>query len=68
MGGRTDLDVFPRRTVNAQVYRDDIFDAFVRPYAGAIDDAFLSKDHNARPHRSHIVDDYLQQETIMRME
>ena len=35
------------------------------PYAGAIGDAFLLQDDNARPHRAHIVDDYLQQETIM---
>ena len=65
--GRTNLYVFPRGVVNAQVYRDDIFDAYVRPYAGAIDDAFLLQDDNARPHRAHIVDDFLQQETIMRM-
>ncbi|KFM69431.1 hypothetical protein X975_20349, partial [Stegodyphus mimosarum] len=26
------------------------------------------QDDNARPHRARIVDDYLQQETIMRME
>ncbi|KFM60058.1 Transposable element Tcb2 transposase, partial [Stegodyphus mimosarum] len=28
------LHVFPRGTVNAPVYRDDILDAYVRPYAG----------------------------------
>ena len=68
MGGRTDLHVFPRGTVNAHVYRDDILDAYVRPYAGAIGDAFLLQDDNARPHRARIVDVYLQRETIMRME
>lgn len=68
LGGRTHLHVFPRGTVNAQVYRDDILDAYVRPYAGAIGDAFLLQDDNARPHRARIVDDYLQRETIMRME
>ena len=43
-GGRRDLHVFPRKTVNAQVYRDDILDAYMRPYAEAIDDAFLLQD------------------------
>ena len=39
--GRTDLYVFPRGTVNAQVYGDDILDAFVRLHDLAVGDAFL---------------------------
>ena len=54
--------------MNAPVYRDDILDDFVCLHAAAIGDAFLLQDHNARPHRARIVDDYLQQETIMLME
>ncbi|KFM66351.1 Transposable element Tc3 transposase, partial [Stegodyphus mimosarum] len=54
--------------MNAQVYRDDILDAYVCPYPEGIGDAFLLQDNNVRPHRAHIIDDYLQQETIMRME
>ncbi|GBM13061.1 hypothetical protein AVEN_101910-1 [Araneus ventricosus] len=68
LSGRTDLHVFPRGTVNVQAFRDDILDAYVRPYAGAIGDDFLQKDDKARPHRARIVGDYLQQETIQRME
>ncbi|GBN76007.1 Transposable element Tc1 transposase [Araneus ventricosus] len=68
LGGHTDLHVFPRGTVNAQAYRDDILHAYVRPYAGEIGDGFLLQDDNARPHRARIVDDYLQQETIQRLE
>ncbi|KFM73783.1 Transposable element Tcb1 transposase, partial [Stegodyphus mimosarum] len=68
LGARTDLHVFPRGTVNAQVYRDDILDAYVSLYVEEIGDAFLLQDDKARPHRARIVDDYLQQETIMRME
>ncbi|GBN13953.1 hypothetical protein AVEN_91369-1 [Araneus ventricosus] len=64
LGGRTDLHVFPRGTVNAQAYRDDILDAYMHPYTGAIGDDFLLQDDNSRPHRTRIVDDYLQQETI----
>ncbi|KFM64001.1 Testis-specific serine/threonine-protein kinase 1, partial [Stegodyphus mimosarum] len=47
---------------------NDVLDAYVRPYAGAIGDAFLLQDDNATRHRARIADDYLQQETIMRME
>ncbi|KFM62362.1 Transposable element Tcb1 transposase, partial [Stegodyphus mimosarum] len=57
-GGSTDLNFFPKGTVNAQVYRDDILDAYVHPYAGAIGDAFLLQDDNARPHKVCIIDDY----------
>ncbi|KFM65945.1 Transposable element Tcb2 transposase, partial [Stegodyphus mimosarum] len=67
LGGRTDFHAFPRGIVNAHVYRDDILDAYVRPNARAIGDAFLLQDGNARPHRVRIVDDSLEQETIMRM-
>ncbi|KFM74108.1 Transposable element Tcb2 transposase, partial [Stegodyphus mimosarum] len=68
LGGCTDLHVFPRGIVNAQVYRDDILDAYVRSYARAIGDAFLLQNDNARPPRTRIVPDYLQKETVMRME
>ncbi|GBL96397.1 hypothetical protein AVEN_43715-1 [Araneus ventricosus] len=51
-----------------KAYRDDILDAYVCPYAGAIGDDFLLQDDNAKLHRARIVDDYLQQETIQRME
>ncbi|KFM65636.1 hypothetical protein X975_01003, partial [Stegodyphus mimosarum] len=61
------LHVFPTGTMNTQVYRDDILDAYVCPYAGAVGDAFLVQDNNSRPHGAPIVDDYLQQEIIMRM-
>ena len=54
--------------MNVDFYRDGILDSYVRPYAEAIGDAFLLEDDNARPHRAHIVDVYLQQETILRME
>ena len=40
----------------------------MHPYAGAINDAFLLQDDNARPHRALIVDAYLEQKTIHRMQ
>jgi hypothetical protein len=40
----------------------------VRPYAGAVGDGFILMDDNARPHRARVVTDYLENETIERME
>ena len=59
---------FQRGTLNTEVYRDDILDAYASPYTGAILDAFWLHDDNARPHWHLIVNDYLQQEIIMCME
>lgn len=49
-------------------YRDEILHVHVRPYAGAIGDDFILMDDNAPAHRARIVDEYLQQETIVRLE
>ncbi|GFT43457.1 hypothetical protein TNCV_815081 [Trichonephila clavipes] len=48
--------------VKAHTYREDILDACVRPYDRVIGDVFVLQDDNARPHRAHIVDAYLEQE------
>ena len=66
--GCIDLHVFLRGTANAQIYRDNILDAYVHAFAGIKGDAFPLQNDNARPHRVRIVDDYLKQETIMRTE
>jgi transposase len=68
LGGRTDLYLLPSGTMNGQRYRDEVLDPYVRPYAGAIGDTFILQDDNARPHRSRLVDQYLQENTIQRME
>ncbi|KFM67139.1 hypothetical protein X975_10628, partial [Stegodyphus mimosarum] len=61
LGGCTDLHVFPRGTMNGEVYGDNILDAYVRSYDRAIGDAFLLQEENTRPHRVRIVDDYFRQ-------
>ena len=40
----------------------------LRLYAGAIGDDFILMDDNARPHRARIGNEYLQRETIERMD
>jgi transposase len=49
-------------------YRDEILHPIVRPYAGAVGDGFILMDDNTRPHRARVVTDYLEDETIERME
>ncbi|GFX21344.1 transposable element Tc1 transposase [Trichonephila clavipes] len=60
--------LFPWKNVNAHIYRNDILNAFVRPCALPIGDAFELQDDNARSNRARIVDTYLEQETIQRMQ
>ncbi|GFY08311.1 hypothetical protein TNCV_1357171 [Trichonephila clavipes] len=64
------LHVFSRGNVNAHTYRDDILDADVceHSYVQTISDVFVLQDDNRRSHRDHIVDAYLEHETIQCMQ
>ena len=66
--GSTDLYVIRNGSLTGIRYRDEILAPIVRLYAGAIGDDFILMDNNARPHRARIVNEYLQQETIERMD
>jgi len=66
--GSTDLYVIANGSLTGMRYRDEILDPIVRPYAGAIGDGFMLMDDNARPHRARLVNDYLNSETIQRMD
>ncbi|GFT68210.1 transposable element Tc3 transposase [Trichonephila clavipes] len=68
LGGHTDLHVFHGGTVTGLRYRDEILDPYVRPYAAAIGNDFLLMDDNARPHRARIVEEYLEDHGLERME
>ena len=68
MQGKTDLVLLQNGTMTALRYRDEILHSIVRPYAGAVGEDFILMDDNARPHRARIIDQYLQQETIERMD
>ena len=62
---------YQQRWKNRPAHRDEsheIMDVYVRPYAGAIGPQFIQMDDNARPHRARMGEDYLQQETIVRMD
>lgn len=68
MGGRTDLHVMRGQTMNAQRYLDDVLRPIVLPYAGAIGPDFVLMDDNARPHRARVVNQFLEEQGIERME
>ncbi|GFW18004.1 transposable element Tcb2 transposase [Trichonephila clavipes] len=68
LSGHTDLHVFHGGTVTGLRYRDKILDPYVRPYAAAIGNDFILMDDNARPHRARIVEEYLEDHGLERME
>ena len=65
--GKTDLHVIAGNLSDVR-YRDEILHPIVRPYAGAVGDGFILMDDNARPHRARVVTDYLENDTVERME
>ena len=65
--GSTDLYIIQNGALTGVRYRDEILDAFVRPYAGAVGQDFVLVDDNARPHRARVVTEYLEREGIDRM-
>ena len=54
LDGRTDLYVFARGHMRAAIYRNDIREAIVKPYAGAIVGAFIVMQDNARDHAAQM--------------
>ncbi|GFU68452.1 transposable element Tcb2 transposase [Trichonephila clavipes] len=54
--------------LTARQYRDEILRPIVVPYAAAIGDDFILMDDNCRPHRANLVEDFLFEEGIVRME
>ncbi|GFW29068.1 transposable element Tcb2 transposase [Trichonephila clavipes] len=66
--GRTDLYIIPDGPLTARRYRDEILRSIVVPYAAAIRDDFILMDDNCRPHRVNLVEDFLFEEGIVRME
>ncbi|GFU86436.1 transposable element Tcb2 transposase [Trichonephila clavipes] len=66
--GRTDLYIIRDGPLTARRYRDEILRPIVIPYAAAIRDEFILMDDNCRPHRANLVEDFLFEEGIVRME
>ncbi|GFU47796.1 transposable element Tcb2 transposase [Trichonephila clavipes] len=66
--GRTDFYIIRDGPLTARQYKDEILRPIVVPYAAAIGDYFILMDDNCRPHRANLVEDFLFEEGIVRME
>ncbi|GFV55813.1 transposable element Tcb2 transposase [Trichonephila clavipes] len=66
--GRTDLYIVRYGPQTARRYRDEILRPIVVSYAAAIGDDFVLMDDNCRPHRVNLLEDFVFEEGIVRME
>ncbi|GFU18633.1 transposable element Tcb2 transposase, partial [Trichonephila clavipes] len=66
--GRTDLYIIRDGPLTAHRYRDEILKPIVVPYIAAIGDDFILMDDNCRSHRANLVEDFLFEEGIVRIE
>ncbi|GFT17206.1 transposable element Tcb1 transposase [Trichonephila clavipes] len=66
--GRTDLYIIRDGPLTARRYREEILRPIVVPYAAALGDDFILMDDNCRPPRANLVEDFLFEEGIVRME
>ncbi|UYV79837.1 hypothetical protein LAZ67_18000876, partial [Cordylochernes scorpioides] len=67
LGGRTALHIFRQGTLTGQRYRDEILAAYVMPQALEMGENVLLMYDNARPHRAGVVNTFLQNHAIARM-
>ena len=54
--------------LNAQRYLNEVLTPQVIPYAGAVGDGFILMDDNARPHRRRVVDHFLEDQRVERID
>ena len=65
---RTELVVLRNETMTAQTYLNRVLAPIVRPMAEAIGPEFVLVDDNARPHRARVVNEFLQNQEIRRLD
>ncbi|GFU50275.1 transposable element Tcb1 transposase [Trichonephila clavipes] len=66
--GRTDLYIIRDGPLTARRYRDEILRPIVVPYAAAIGDDFILMEDHCRPHCANLVEDFIFEEGIVRIE
>ncbi|GFV32916.1 transposable element Tcb2 transposase [Trichonephila clavipes] len=66
--GCTDLYIIRDGPLTARRYRDEILRPIVVNYVAAIGDDFILMDNNCRPHRANLVEDFLFESGIVRIE
>ena len=67
LNGRTDLYVFVRRGITEARHCNDILEPIGRSYAGAIGDAFILMQDNARAHTAQVFMTFLDDKCISAM-
>ncbi|UYV69821.1 Transposase, partial [Cordylochernes scorpioides] len=67
LGGHTALHIFRQGTLTGQRYRDEILAAYVMPQSLEMVETLFIMDDNAGPHRAGVVDTFLQNHAIDRM-
>ncbi|GFX28568.1 transposable element Tcb2 transposase [Trichonephila clavipes] len=66
--GRTDLYIIRDGPLTTRRYRDEILRPISVPYAAAIGDDFILMDDKCRAHHANLVEDFIFEEGIVRME
>ena len=67
-GGQRTSQVVMECAETALRYINDILRPIVLPYRQNIGEAFVFMDDNSRPHHAHVVNDFLQDDDIARLE
>ncbi|GFU69498.1 DDE_3 domain-containing protein [Trichonephila clavipes] len=68
LDGRRSLNVFERGSVTGVRCSDEVLEPCVYLFRGACGPKFILGDDNARPHRALLVDEFLKNEDIHRMD
>ena len=68
LGDHTNLHVLHGGNLTGVRYRDNILDAYVRPYAAVIGNDFILMDNNTRSHRDVLGEDYIESQDLKQME
>lgn len=68
INSRTNLYIIRNGALTAQRYRDEILGHIVSPYVAEIGDEFVLMDDNTRPHCARLIDNFLCNEGILRMD
>ncbi|GBM58748.1 hypothetical protein AVEN_183576-1 [Araneus ventricosus] len=67
-GGHTSFHVLYGGTLAAVKYRNDFFNPYAKPYAGTTGEEFTLMDDNARSYRDRLIEEYLEDQGLERMD
>ncbi|GFW67493.1 transposable element Tc1 transposase [Trichonephila clavipes] len=68
LNGSTPLHIFERCPVTGVRYRDEVLEPNVHLFRGSCGPKFILTDNNPRPHRTLLVDEFLERDDIRHMD